>query len=131
MKLVMFDPAPGDTRPGVLVERGIVDASEAVRALTLRARDPPSPPQRTQAPILDGLAPLPPQPERAVRTAPETAAATAPLPPSTRPGAAAGRSRARSPSPPPETVPPRPCSPARGPTWSVSSSIFPWIACGC
>ena len=30
MKLVMFDHAPGDTRPGVLVEGGVVDASDAV-----------------------------------------------------------------------------------------------------
>ncbi len=76
MKLVMFDHAPGDTRPGVLVEGGIVDASDAVRALTFGAPDTQSTPQRIMEAIIDGFDALRPELERAVRRGPVLDAAT-------------------------------------------------------
>ena len=76
MKLVMFDHAPGETRPGVLVEGGIVDASDAVRALTFGAPDTQSTPQRIMEAIIDGFDALRPELERAVQRGPVFDAAT-------------------------------------------------------
>ena len=76
MKLGMFDHASRETRPGVLVEGGVVDASDAVRALAFGAPDTQSTPQRIMEAIIDGFDALRPELERAVRSGPVLDAAS-------------------------------------------------------